>query len=142
MAIEWHKVTWYSQVAAIVLALVIYGAGFMVGVKYGEHRSAADISMPIQDGPPVINDVTYACDANKNVRAIYRRGSVELLTSDGRHLVVPQSVSGSGARYANDDESLVFWNKGTTAFMTEGTGDDATTTFANCEQVAGTGDKS
>ena len=29
-------------------------------------------------------------------------------------------MSGSGARYANKDESFVFWNKGNTAFITEG----------------------
>jgi membrane-bound inhibitor of C-type lysozyme len=141
MAIEWHKVTRFSQAVAIVLALVIWGVGFIVGMKYGESQTASTLSAPIQDGPPVINDVTYACDGNKNVRAIYRRGSVELLTSDSRHLVVPQSVSGSGARYANEDESFVFWNKGDTAFVTEGAGDAATTTFANCTQVPGTGNR-
>jgi membrane-bound inhibitor of C-type lysozyme len=31
-------------------------------------------------------------------------------------------MSGSGARYANADESFVFWNKGDTAFITEGGG--------------------
>src|SRR5581483_12293852 len=34
----------------------------------------------------------------------------------------------SGARYANADESFIFWNKGTTAFITE----NGQTTYANC----------
>ena len=47
-----------------------------------------------------------------------------------------QVISGSGARYANADESFVFWNKGNTAFVTEGL--DEKMTFENCvEKDAG-----
>jgi membrane-bound inhibitor of C-type lysozyme len=42
-------------------------------------------------------------------------------------------ISGSGARYANADESIVFWNKGDTAFITEGA-DDAMT-FEDCVAI-------
>ena len=48
------------------------------------------------------------------------RNSVDLKLSDGRSLKVPQAMSASGARYANKDETFVFWNKGDTAFVTEG----------------------
>jgi len=41
---------------------------------------------------------------------------------------LPQARSGSGARYANGDESFVFWNKGDTAFIEE----DGKTTYADC----------
>jgi membrane-bound inhibitor of C-type lysozyme len=37
-------------------------------------------------------------------------------------------VSGSGARYANSNESFVFWNKGNTAFIEE----NGKTTYSNC----------
>jgi membrane-bound inhibitor of C-type lysozyme len=30
------------------------------------------------------------------------------------------SISASGARYANKDETFVFWNKGDTTFVTDG----------------------
>jgi len=30
------------------------------------------------------------------------------------------AMSASGARYANKDETFVFWNEGDTAFVTEG----------------------
>jgi membrane-bound inhibitor of C-type lysozyme len=33
--------------------------------------------------------------------------------------LVPLAPSASGARYANSDESFVFWNKGPTAFIEE-----------------------
>jgi len=42
-----------------------------------------------------------------------------------------QAISASGARYANTDESIVFWNKGDTAFIQEGD----VTTYENCVVV-------
>jgi membrane-bound inhibitor of C-type lysozyme len=140
---EWNRVTWYSQLLAIVLALVIFGLGFWLGEKKGMDAGMAmagapgDMSgdmagMPMQNGDPVISDVTFACDAGKTVHGIFHQNGVQLLLSDGRNMTVPQAVSASGARYANDDESFVFWNKGNTAFITEGTGADSTTTYANC----------
>ncbi len=39
-------------------------------------------------------------------------------------------MSGSGARYANKDETFVFWNKGDTAFITEGKNDNQT--YSDC----------
>jgi membrane-bound inhibitor of C-type lysozyme/putative hemolysin len=64
----------------------------------------------------------FACDAGKTVNAVFTNGtqsSVKLTLSDGRELSVPQAASGSGARYANTNESFVFWNKGNTAFIEE-----------------------
>ena len=40
------------------------------------------------------------------------------------------SISASGARYANKDETFVFWNKGDTAFVTEGK--DGKETYSGC----------
>lgn len=47
-------------------------------------------------------------------------GSVEIILSDGRNFNLPQTISASGIRYANDDESLIFWSKGENAFILEG----------------------
>jgi membrane-bound inhibitor of C-type lysozyme len=86
--------------------------------------------------------VTYACDASKTIVATYYtgpsqavqassttpptpNGSVALTLSDGRAMTLPQTISGSGIRYANADESLVFWSEGNTAFITEGTNSNA-----------------
>lgn len=144
MAIEWNRVTWYSQIIAIILAVVIFGLGYWLGEQGGAAREDAAMDMQMQsgamqmptpEGTPVIADVTYACDAGKTVRAIYKQNSVNLLLSDGRNLDVPHALSADGGRYANDDESFVFWNKGTTAFITEGAGAQSTTTFANCNQM-------
>ena len=60
-------------------------------------------------------------------------GRVVLTLGDGKKLTLPQTLSGSGIRYANDGETFVFWSKGTSAFVEEGP--DRTVTYADC--VAG-----
>lgn len=54
--------------------------------------------------------------------------TVDIKLSDGRELTLPRAISASGARYANSDESFVFWNKGNTAFIQE----NGTTTYQDC----------
>lgn len=78
----------------------------------------------------VIAKVKYTCDGDTWIEATYEADKVDLVLSDGRTLSVPQAMSGSGARYANADESFVFWNKGNDAFITEGDPDKPT--FNNC----------
>ncbi|HRU20982.1 MAG TPA: MliC family protein, partial [Candidatus Paceibacterota bacterium] len=79
----------------------------------------------------VINSVVFQCIDNKSIRAIFFRDKVELSLSDQRNMVLMQAISASGARYANTDESIVFWNKGDTAFIQEGD----VTTYENCVVV-------
>ena len=69
----------------------------------------------------------------KTIDASFYADSVNLKLSDGRSLKLPQAMSGSGARYANKDESWVFWNKGDTAFITEGA--DGKETYSGCVVV-------
>lgn len=76
---------------------------------------------------------TFKCQGGKTIDATFYADSVDLKLSDGRAMKLPQAMSGSGARYANKDESFVFWNKGDTAFITEGS--DENMTFKDC--VAG-----
>jgi len=73
----------------------------------------------------------FVCSGSKSITAVFYPGDdkyVDLTLSDGRKMLVPRAISASGARYAKSDESFVFWNKGDTAFITEG---DATT-FTDC----------
>jgi putative hemolysin len=76
----------------------------------------------------VINSTTFSCADNKTIQALFFKDKVELTLSDGRNMLLAQAISASGARYANTDESFVFWNKGDTAFIQEG--DE--TTFKDC----------
>jgi putative hemolysin len=72
--------------------------------------------------PPQIIHASFQCQGGKSVKASFNNangGSVDLQLSDGRELSLPQALSASGARYANADETIVFWNKGNTAFIEE-----------------------
>lgn len=75
---------------------------------------------------------TFRCAGGKSIDANFLNGpadgSVKLKLSDGRALDLPQVMSGSGARYANTGETIVFWNKGNTAFIEE----SGKVTFADC----------
>jgi membrane-bound inhibitor of C-type lysozyme len=73
---------------------------------------------------------TFKCADGKAIDATFYANKVDLVLTDGRSLELPQVISGSGARYANADESFVFWNKGDTAFITEGSDDNMT--FKDC----------
>jgi membrane-bound inhibitor of C-type lysozyme len=73
----------------------------------------------------------FSCDSHKTITVTFYPTDdkyVDLVLSDERKLSVPRAISASGARYAKDDESFVFWNKGDTAFITE----NGTTTFSGC----------
>ena len=76
-------------------------------------------------------EATFVCDAGKRIDAAFVNGpasSVTLALSDGRRISLPQAMSASGARYANANESFVFWNKGDTAFIEE----NGKTTYSHC----------
>jgi len=75
--------------------------------------------------------VLFTCADSKTITATFYPADdqfVDLVMSDGTNISLPRAMSGSGARYAKDDESIVFWNKGDTAFVTQ----NGTTTFAEC----------
>ncbi len=78
-----------------------------------------------------INTTVYACDEGKTITASFYTassgGKVSLILSDGRTMLLPQTISASGARYSAD-EIFVFWNKGNTAFIEEG----EVQTYAGC----------
>lgn len=82
---------------------------------------------PTGEGTEAI-EASFACANGTHIDARFIDEAVELTLSDGRSETLPRAISASGARYANADESLVFWNKGDTAFIQEG---DATT-YRDC----------
>ncbi len=90
---------------------------------------AAAIALPALAETPVATAI-FKCQGGKSIEATFYASSVDLKLSDGRSLTVPQAMSGSGARYANKDETFVFWNKGDTAFVTEGK--DGKETYSGC----------
>jgi len=96
-----------------------------------------------------INTVSYSCNAGKTITAVYYQGenkpspgpgqpptpggSAALTLSDGRAMTLAQTISADGARYANTDESFVFWSKGNGALVLE---NNAEKSFIGCIAVA------
>ena len=91
---------------------------------------AALCSSPGAAADDPISEVKYSCADDKTIQATFHADKVDLVLSDGRSISLPQSMSGSGIRYADADESFVFWSKGNTAFATEGDADKPT--YADC----------
>jgi membrane-bound inhibitor of C-type lysozyme len=91
----------------------------------GSHQAAAE---------DAIASVKYACADEKTIDATYYAAEVHIILSDGREMTLPQTMSGSGIRYAEPDDALVFWSKGNTAFVTEG--DQVDPTYADCTELA------
>lgn len=81
-------------------------------------------------GADVETKASYACTEGRTIDATYKKDSVDLILSDGRKLTLPQTVSGSGIRYANAQESIVYWSKGEMAFLTDGI-----TSYSDCMQA-------
>lgn len=120
MKIEWNKVTRFSQEVAIILFVSVYFLGIYLGAQTKEMKILGQ----------KINDVVFQCESNKSIHAVFYKNSVHISLSEGIETFLPQTISASGARYANYDESLVFWNKGKTAFVTQGNINSPT--YSNC----------
>ena len=106
--------------------------------------AAAILAVAAPAGAQPVASVQYRCDGGKTLAAAYFNGPmgiapdgrpvpggrVDLVLGDGRRLSLPQTLSGSGIRYANPDETIVFWSKGDGAFLEEGPAQVAS--YANC----------
>jgi membrane-bound inhibitor of C-type lysozyme len=116
MKIEWNKVTSLSQIIAIVLFVGVFAVGFQLGRNYEK---------PFIIGNPIAK-AKFVCADKKVIDAEFYSHFVHLEFGFQKTLYLQQTISASGARYANDDESIVFWNKGNTAFITEGNPNNVT----------------
>ena len=98
----------------------------------------------LAQSPSPVATVQYSCAQGKSLAAEYfdgptrtapdgrpiPGGRVILTLADGKKLTLPQTLSGSGIRYANEGETFVFWSKGDTAFVEEGP--SRKVTYADC----------
>lgn len=117
---EFNKVTRFSMITAIVLYLIVFGVGFFLGRYY---QSVQTVANPKQGA------VSFVCDGNKIINVIFFTDRVALSLSDGKNLLLTQkSLSGATAEYANENESVIFWNQGETASVNE----DGLNTYNNC----------
>jgi membrane-bound inhibitor of C-type lysozyme len=111
-----------------LVATIIFVLAFVLGVTLCDYtRAKLGLDETIST-PSIIATGVFYCDDGKAIIADFRKRDVSLILSDGREMTIPQTISASGARYANGDESFVFWNKGNTAFIQE----NGAETYKNC----------
>ncbi len=126
-------------IVTILIAVIIF-----IGGWYAMNRLSVAPSMNIQS-----HTVIYSCDGQKTIEAIFStneatpsqkeddrpvpNGSVKLVLSDGRTMILAQTVSGSGAQYVSPDESFVFWSKGNGALVLENSEEKG---YSGCIAVA------
>lgn len=99
----------------------------------------------IQDNQKLMTTARYDCDNGKYIIASYYEGpeiklnpgempkpngSVEISLDGGSNQTLNQTISGSGVRYANSDESFIFWNKGNSALIMRNNSMDLS--YTNC----------
>ncbi|MFA6602161.1 MAG: META domain-containing protein [Candidatus Paceibacterota bacterium] len=87
---------------ASVIIIVIAAAAFLL-TRPKDAR--------VGSGAPVFVSAVFYSSSGQRVNAVFSEGKVDLGGSFGS-ITLKQVISASGARYANDDESFVFWNKG------------------------------
>ena len=129
----------YIKVISII-AIVVIVSWIMLYNYHGKGHIAI--------APEPTATVSYACDADKTISAVYYDGpttppagpnmpptpggSVKLVLSDGRSMTLAQTISADGTRYANPDESFVFWGKGNSAIVLE---NNVAKTYTGCVLV-------
>jgi membrane-bound inhibitor of C-type lysozyme len=128
--ITWNEVTRFSQIAAIVLFVAVFGLGFLLGKSY-ENKTSADITRRALNALPLeypLRSSTFKCDNNKMIEAKFFADRIRLVLSDGRTGSLPKAISQTGARYTSASEHFTFYTLNKDAFILEGT----TTTYKNC----------
>lgn len=129
MQIEWNKVTWYSKTFTVVVFIGSFFLAFYLGQEYGELKAIIEQSSTMLEAERnTIKAAVFNCSDDKSFHAVFFDDKAELNLSDGRSVLLLRAMSASGIRYTNADESLVFWNKGNTAFIQEG----EISTYDNC----------
>ncbi len=126
--------------SAVVVLVALFGLGYFGGSR-----------VPVvPTGRVQLNAVTFSCDNNKTIDAVFYDtavratqkegeppvpgGSVDLAFNDGRApMTLAQSISADGARYANKGESFVFWNKGNGVMVLE---NDKENNYTGCIVLA------
>lgn len=107
--------------AAVIIALAISAS-----IYQNSLQQTVTVNPPLPTPTPI--SATYKCNGAKSIQAKFYSNSVNLSLSDGRKMSLPSAISADGARYANTNESIVFWNAGKTAFIEE----NKVQTYQNC----------
>lgn len=117
----------------IILGIVLVAAGAAYYVAGTDRTSRGPTTEETGSELEFPVSVTYACDGEKRIVAVYHEGpvmpepepgelpvptgSVEVALDGAPSEKLDQTISASGIRYANADESFVFWSKGNEALV-------------------------
>lgn len=124
-----HKKSIVIILGLIILMVAVFAGGFFIFNNFNNNAPVTAQGEEVKDKPEITGEPTikpsleikYKCEDNKSMDvAIYNEGespSVNLVLSDGTSEILYPTVSASGARYANSDESVVFWTKGDEAYV-------------------------
>jgi membrane-bound inhibitor of C-type lysozyme len=121
MKIIWNQVTRTSQVVALCLFIIVFFLGIFIGKKVAVETMLG----------PVTHDVVFLCDEEKSIHVLFYGRAVQVQLPQSPKMFLVQTISASGARYANVDESVVFWNKGDEALIMRDNQMDLN--FKNCK---------
>ncbi len=100
------KALWITIIAVVVIGVLVYKGGIV-------SRESGTKEMPY------ITTTFYDQTTGESTEATFTKDSVTFSNAKLGTMTLPQAVSASGARYANADESIVFWNKGDSVFITQ-----------------------
>ena len=132
--------TQYTRTGIVVLIVAVIVIAFALVRMHAQ--------MVVHPAEQPINTVSYICGRGEVVSVVYYAGpSTPVASSErppvpggravlqrtgGSMLTLQQTVSADGGRYANADESVVFWDKGNGAMFTK----EGEQTPENCVAVA------
>ncbi len=118
----------------IIFSILISLGLVALSIAYKLHTKPS-----IDSGNPMKTfHVTYSCDEGKTIDISSQPkekedGDVTIYLSDGRLMTLTQTISTYGTRYANTDESFVFWSKDNSALVLE---DNEEKSYIGCILVA------
>ena len=133
----WHAMVGVSLIGAFftvagLVAYLLYGPGITITIPnfFGLNISTSTAQTLSGDTSALIlaSGVLFECEGDKALKAEFLESSVRLALSDSRQISLPQTISVDGMRYANTDESFVFWDKDGIAFVEE----SGVMTYTNC----------
>jgi membrane-bound inhibitor of C-type lysozyme len=134
------KIKIKASLIVIILVVIIIGAILVLNRKNNPSFSTLTPTSNLNSTSTstssltLITEVTYFCENNKTIKAAFYKGEsksvqpqempipsgrVKLALSDGRNFDLAQTISADGGRYANGDESFIFWSKGNGAIVLE-----------------------
>lgn len=103
------RTTW--SIIILIAAIALFGWIIYAGKQIPAPQQPAG-EVPSEVPAPEVNSVTFYSASGEKVTATFGDNYVAFSSEIVGNMTLPQALSGSGARYADANEKVVFWNKG------------------------------